>query len=435
MKDFNQSQKPLYDCVEKYVANNPTRFHMPSHKGEAFCGLYKSAKYDITELDFSDNLIYPNGVIKEAEELLADFYGVDNAFMCTSGATTGLFVSLFVAKSKGKKILLSRNSHKSIYNAISVLGLEPVFLDVEYDEYGFPLPLSVDLIKNGIAQNKDVSTVLVTSPDYFGRVADLEEIAKICQDKLLICDGAHGAHFAFCDDLTLRGELFADICVLSMHKTLPCFTGSAVVLCKNEYIDKVKKGREIFHTSSPYYPAMASMDYARYEVSSQKYYQGFKEFIEELGFDKIPTYDYCKLLLKGGEELDKRLKEQGIFCECIFGDYLLFILTPWDKQKISVLKNAVSSFKKSEKNIKQVKKESFTPRRITPFSEVSAKDGEYVPLEKCVNRILASEIGLYPPGVPIFIRGEVVDEKGLEFLIENKKYLFGVDSGRVYVVK
>ncbi len=424
---------PLYDSVKDYVDKLPARFHMPSHKGKRLASLYSGSEFDITELDFSDNLLSANGVILESEALLAEFYGVDRAFMCTSGATTGLFSALYVAKLKGKKIILSKNSHKSVYNALSVLNLEPCFIEVEYDEYGLPLPVSSAQIAQAIKDYPEAESVLITTPDYFGRVSDVQKISEICKDKLLIADSAHGAHFAFDDSLSERAELYADICVLSMHKTLPCFTGSALILCKESYAEQVKKGRETFHTSSPYYPSMISMDYARAHVSN-KAFPELKKLLDSLGFSRIPTYDYTKLILRGGDKLDSYLKERGIYPECVFGNYVLLIVVPWDKEELLRMKKALDGFNYEELDNREIQ---IFPKgeRVLSFNEVTDKPCVYIPIEESAGRITLGEVGLYPPGVPVLIRGELIDENRLKILLKNKKSLFGVDSGRVCVLK
>ena len=63
--------KPLYDKICEYVAKNPARFHMPAHFGTGDNPLFSSAKYDVTELDFSDNLQNPTGAILTRGELTA----------------------------------------------------------------------------------------------------------------------------------------------------------------------------------------------------------------------------------------------------------------------------------------------------------------------------------------------------------------------------
>lgn len=425
---------PLYQSVCDYVDQKNVRFHMPSHKGYKFSKLYNGSDFDITELDFSDNLLSADGVIKQSEELLARFFCVDNAFMFTSGSTTALFSSLFVAKAVGGKILLSKNSHKSIFNAIAILGIEPVFCEVDYDEYGFPIPITANQISYYIQNDDDIKSVLITTPDYFGRVCELDEIRKVCSDKLLISDSAHGAHFAFTQDLTQRAELIADICVMSMHKTLPCFTGSAIATCKNKWSDLLKKGRQLFHTSSPYYPSMISMDYVRayFSNNSKECFASLKKEIQS--FDRLKTYDYTKLLLKGGKKLSDFLIQNGIYPECVFGDYVLCIALPWDMKGIKKLKRVLAKFKYSASDSVCIPSNVNGDRKVA-YNDVIFRECEWINLEKSQGRISAGEIGLYPPGTPIIIRGEIIDEIRLKILLNNKNNLFGVDSNRVCVLK
>lgn len=426
---------PLYNGVLDYAKDKKiTRFHMPSHKGKSFSPLYNGSSFDITELDFSDNLLKSEGIIKQAEDLLATQYQVDNAFMFTAGSTCAIFASIYVAKQIGGKILLSKNSHKSVYNAISVLGIEPVFCDVEYDEDGFPLPISAKIISNSIKKYPDIKSVFITSPDYFGRVCDLDKIRTVCKDLLLIADSAHGAHFAFTQDLTERAEKVADICALSMHKTLPCFTGSSIATCKSKWASLLKKGREIFHTTSPYYPSMISMDYAR-AMLRKKGVNLFEKLKKEIvTFDRVQTYDYTKLLLRGGEHLSDYLKQNKIYPECVFGNFVLCIVLPWDIAKLKKLKKVLSKYKAVETKTSPLP--SFDNQKlVVPFNEVIFSDFEWINLEDAEKRISASEVGLYPPGTPIVIRGEIFDKNKINFLLKNKNTLFGVDSGRVCVLK
>lgn len=407
---------------------------MPSHKGKKFNSLYYGSDFDITELDFSDNLLSSSGAIKHAEELLATFYSVDNALMFTSGSTTAIFASIFVAKKLGGKILLSKNSHKSVFNAISILEVEPVFCEVDYDENGFPMPVSPEKIEKAISLDKDIKSVLITSPDYFGNVCELEKIRAICKDVLLISDSAHGAHFAFTEELTCRAELVADIAVMSMHKTLPCFTGSAVATCKDKWVNALNSAREIFHTTSPYYPAMISMDYVRASLGdcSKDLFKSLKYKLSKI--QSLKTYDYTKLLLKGGEKLSDFLKENGIYPECVFGNYVLCIVLPWDLKGLNKIYKLLRKFKVSD--AEPIISQNFGKGECAmPFNDVLFAEYEWVDIDKSLGRISAKEIGLYPPGVPTVIRGEIIDENRLKILLENKNSLFGVDSGRICVVK
>ena len=430
---MKKTATPLYDAVKKYVGSRPTRFHMPGHKGKGG-GLYKSAKFDVTELDFSDDLLKSEGVIKESEQLFADTYGVDSALIFTTGATGGLFATLYAVKCRTDKLILSKNSHKSVFNAMSVLGIEPCFIDVEYGD-GLPNVLTANKVKEAIDRYPDAGAVLITTPDYFGRIVDINAIKEAIGSRMLVADSAHGAHFVYTSDLVDRVENVADIAVLSMHKTLPCFTGGAIVTAKEDYVTNLKKGRRLFHTSSPQYLTMVSMDYAR-GLMTQKGVHGYRKMKEKLAkfnFQKLDNYDYTKLVLKGGVKLEQKLKSCGIYPECVCGDWVVLILTIGDERYLK----KVYKIAKSE-NQSVVDTNYFdAPRleRVCKFSECISCETKAVDIENSVGEVLAEEVGLYPPGVPQFFRGERITEEGKEFLLKHKKSLFGVDSNKVIVLK
>ena len=435
--DFSQKlNAPLFNAVNEYVGKKPARFHMPSHKGVSGIPLYSSACYDVTELDFSDNLLQANGVIKEAEELIANKYGVDKALMCTGGATSGLFATLYCVSQKTKKIILSKNSHKSIYNAMSVMGLTPCFCDVSYDDDGIPNVLSANDILRSREKNPDAGAVLITSPDYFGRICDLEKIREASEGLLLVADAAHGGHFAYTKLLENRVERIADVTVVSVHKTLNCYTGSAIVLCKNEFYRILCRGRELFHSTSPQYLSMISMDYSRalFEKFGEKMYSDLKAKLGELNLTDFENYDFCKIMLRGGESLSDFLKDRGIYPECVYGDFVLLIATPFDMENLEKVKKALVDFERGD--FVQTKPQSY-PKGVerVPFQDCFSRPIEYVPISQAVGRVLGAEVGLYPPGTPVFVRGEELSEEGVEFLLNWKKSLFGVDSDCICVLK
>lgn len=440
MKDISLQKlnTPLYDAMCEYVGKKPMRFHMPSHKGMGSVDLYSSAPYDITELDFSDNLLKAEGVIRETEKLFAKTYGVDEALMFTCGATSGLYAALYCVKQKTNKIILSENSHKSIYNAISVMGLEPCFCPTEYDLDGVPLPITADLVKKARVMHPDAGAVLVTTPDYFGRVCEMLSIKEACKDLLLVSDSSHGGHFVFAEDLQNRAEQYADITVLSLHKTLNCYTGSCVVLCKNEFYRILCKGRELFHTTSPHYLCMASMDYSRgfFEKNGSSLYGELKSKLYNAGLLRFDNYDFCKVVLEGGEELSEYLKQNGIYPECVYGKFVILIFTPFDTPFVDKLKSVLDGFALVREHCELPYSTEFPmAEEVVSFSECFSKSIEYVRVEQASGRILAGEIGLYPPGVPIMRRGQKLNDECVQFLLNYKNSLFGVDSDCVCVLK
>ena len=133
--------KPLYDKICEYVAKNPARFHMPAHFGTGDNPLFSSAKYDVTELDFSDNLQNPTGAILESEKECAKTYGAKNCFYLTSGSTTGVFIAMCAMRNRTDEIIVARSSHKSVYAAARTLGFKVRYIPSSFDKNGIPLPV------------------------------------------------------------------------------------------------------------------------------------------------------------------------------------------------------------------------------------------------------------------------------------------------------
>jgi len=53
-------------------------------------------------------------------------------------------------------------------------------------------------------------------------------------------------------------------------------------------------------------------------------------------------------------------------------------------------------------------------------------DKEWVNIETCLNRIVATNIMLYPPGIPIKAIGESIKENDINFIKEYKEKLQGI---------
>ena len=102
-RGFRLSQLPLIDGVARYVRENNISLCMPGHKGgNGFLDtpkgveLYKDIiKYDITEVEGVDNLHHPEGIIKEAEDLLADYYESRKSYFLVNGSTSGNMAMIF----------------------------------------------------------------------------------------------------------------------------------------------------------------------------------------------------------------------------------------------------------------------------------------------------------------------------------------------------
>lgn len=420
MKAFLTDKKILAECriytmLCAAAKKKHLSFHTPGHK---------IGKWDITELSFSDNLSAPRGCILQAEKEIAEILGAKKSFILTDGSTSGVFSMLHAAKSAGvKKLLVIEPVHKSVYNACAVLGVSPSAF-VNSDEF-FKNP--------SLLQEAD--GILCTSPDYYGNVAKLKDLRALCdkEKKLLIVDGAHGGHLHF--DKPLYAGAFADIWVDGVHKDLPAFTQGAVVSAKNEkFADLLQAAVDIFRTTSPSYPIMASVEYAVKYPKNPTLETAVRSFAEKHAPYAMINDDWTKLCIPFGEksfEVEKQLEREGVFAEFCDGNAIVFYLSPATKTK---------DFKRLCKRLEKLFElyPLITDNRIPAPSVLQKIDKtaevERLDLEQAVGRIAASDCGLFPPCTPLIRRGEKIEKEKIE-LLQKANNVFGIIENRILVFK
>lgn len=446
---------PLYDMLKNY-AEEKNRFHTPAHSGaivDKFCDksdthlLYASAPFDITELSFSDNLNSPTGVIKKAEALMAEAYGVKESLFFTSGATTAIFTALCAIRTKTDKIAVDLFSHKSVFSACRFLNFEITIIARKFDDEGFPLPLCANDVLTALESDTQIKAVTVTSPDYFGNALDVEAIAKVVHSKnaLLFVDEAHGSHFAFSSLLPPPATKFSDLTVNSLHKTLPVFTGGAVLNINCELSTQCALYRANFHTSSPSYVTLGSLDYARavFQSDGEEMYQNLNFAIRSLINDN-PRYDFknTEYLLHDFSRLvidvdACELECQNVFCDMSWGRYSVFICTPYNIDRIAILSKVLKKLSPTAKNefAKQRGCELNTlefPTKLMPFDRDCAT--EFVPLNNSIGRASAVDVGCYPPGVPVIFAGERITSDKINFLMRGENSIFNLVRDKICVI-
>ena len=297
-------------------------FHTPGHK---------RAGMDITELSYSDNISNPTGVILDAEREIAQILGAEKSFILTDGSTCGVFSMLYALKAAGlRSLAVPVFSHPCVFHACKVLGLETVPLRQEY-AYGLPKSLSKEILREGLDR---ADALLLTSPDYYGFLVPLKEARALCDEykKPLVIDGAHGGHLHFGQN---HAGKYADLWVDGVHKSLPACTQGAVVSAKNgTWGAFLKEGVQIFRTTSPSYPIMASVEYAVKYPRNERIELLANEF--KIAHGCVKNDDWTKILVPFGEYSDSAqtfLEERGVYPEFNDGNYLLFYLSPCTKPR------------------------------------------------------------------------------------------------------
>ncbi len=262
----------MYNELKKLAESELYPFHMPGHKRNIDDPLLGGAfKLDITEIDDFDNLHHPEGIIGELQDRMKKLFGGDRAYFLVNGSSSGILSAISAAVPRGGRILMARNSHKSAYNAVYLQELEVTYIyPEEIPEWEMNGGFSPEKIERALQDDKEIKAVFLPSPTYEGCVSDIRQISEICHKcgVPLIVDSAHGAHFGLYSDFTEKWKCpdasaqGADIVIESLHKTLPSFTQTAMVLMNDGFVDKklFERFYSIYQTSSPSYVFMAGVD-------------------------------------------------------------------------------------------------------------------------------------------------------------------------------
>lgn len=256
-------------------------FHMPGHReGRIFPPLDQASllSLDTTELSTTGDLSEPHAHVQEAYQLAARFFGAGRTWFITSGTTTSIFIMLASVLGPGDKIILPRAVHLAAVHAVALLDLDPVFVkapqgrtfpDGQPDEEAFLAALN---------QHPDARALLVTRPDYYGRVVSLDKLAPACRRlrTALLVDEAHGAHWVAAPGFlpATALSLGASLSCQSGHKTLPALTPSSLLHISQGALeeglvdpDRLARMVKVFQTSSPSFLIAASLDWARADLA------------------------------------------------------------------------------------------------------------------------------------------------------------------------
>lgn len=440
--------------LNKFKGKDKKRMHVPGHKNAwHFKACFPVAPIDVTELSYSDDLNCPSGVIQRAQADIAEIAGAKKAYITTDGSSSGVMCMMFAAAKYGNKIIVPRNSHKSVFNACRLMNVEPVIVQGEETD-GVLTPPSPELIETLIVNDVNISGMIIATPDYYGNIAPLEEYANVLKKygRLLFCDQAHGAHLLLNEGRAGYAGVYADMWVDGVHKGLPALTQGAVLYVNNEkLIDKAEEALSIFRTTSPSYPVMASVEYGiKYYVNNPKnlakIHAALAEFKNELQALKIklyPSADWSKLAVDfmpldiSPYLAQSLLEKRGIYPEMNDGRYILFYLSPAiEPGDLAELKNALISICSSRKLKGTYKELPPIPvaDRTYSFLYSLRKKSEWVEISKAVGRMCAGNCGITPPCLPIIIAGELVTEQAASIL-KNAVKTFGVKEGKIKVVK
>ena len=461
--------------LEEYSKAGYVPMHMPG--GKRNTEYASTSELDITEIDGFDNMHNADGIIKNASDRAAKLYGADKTLMLVNGSTAGILSAICGATKRKGKIIVARNCHVSVYNALIIAQLEPVYVIPEVDEStGIYRGLTLEQVRKCVESNRDAQAVIITSPTYEGVVSEVREIVSYLHEMKipLIVDEAHGAHFQFSNYFpTSAVELGADLVIQSFHKTLPAMTQTAILHNCSGRVDGrlIRRFMGIYQTSSPSYILMASID-ACMDTMAAEGHEMFREFTKmleqarkrlsqcryicladpEKDVNGVFDYDRSKLIfstvnstLTGAQLYDILLERYHIQMEMETETYALALAAVGDREEgFERLCQAIEEIDREEEQ--KVKKLDLTGmeeremdakamhcvlNQVLSVSEAMETESESCILEECIGRISAEFAYLYPPGIPLLTPGEQITGKfirNIKIYTEEGLYLQGLED-------
>lgn len=438
----------LYRKLEDYSKTDYYPFHMPGHKRNmsSIDGEFPFER-DITEISGFDNLHHPEGVIKEAQEALAELYGTKESFFSVNGSTAALLAAISASVKKGGQILMARNCHKAVYHGIYLRNLVPTYIYPQAEpELGINGEISPSRVERQLEENPEIEAVIITSPTYDGVVSDVRKIAEIVHEygAVLIVDEAHGAHFRFSEYFPESAvEMGADLVIQSFHKTLPAMTQTAVLHRVTDRVDseKLRRFLGIYQTSSPSYILMASLDACvdKMKRDGENMFREFSCNLEKarnrlekceyicLKSPKGYDFDRSKLILAtnrstlNGPRLAEILRNQfHIETEMETERYVIAMAAVGDTEEgfrrlcsaiEEIDRGEAVKIKESKTGMKEQAEENYRcgeAKQIMTVSDAMDAETKRCPLAESVGKVSAEFAYIYPPGIPLLVPGEQI---------------------------
>ena len=488
-----EKQPGLLERLTEYAGSDAYPFHMPGHKRREIPdgipgGFPDPYGIDITEIDGFDNLHHAEGILKDAMDEAAAIYGTDRSWYLVNGSTCGILSAVFATTENGGKILTARNCHKAVYHAICLNRLEAEYLyPEEITEFGINGGIRAEDVRKALEKDAmhcagnsgdvrgkitKIQAVLITSPTYEGVVSDIRVIADVAHEYgiPLIVDEAHGAHLEYADQChsfpKSALEYGADIVIQSLHKTLPCFTQTAILHVKGKLVDQDRVSRylSMFQTSSPSYLFMAGMErcirymdgdgrneMVRYEERLEHFMKRMEglQVLEVLDWEicrkyrTVAGWDPSKIVVSTmraedfhGEELAETLRRKyHLEMEMTAPEYVIAMTSLMDTEEGferlgTALLEIDGALRRRMESGRKEKAASETPEglesklshpvRRTLICEAMDADTERTALQDTVGKVSAEFVYLYPPGIPIITPGEVFTDVIVEKIVAYK---------------
>lgn len=450
----------LLKKIQDYVDAGVCPMHMPGHKR---CDALDEAlpfQLDVTEINGFDNLHQQQGILADLSKNAATLYGSATAFPLINGSSCGIHAAIRAATQPGDTIVVARNCHQSVYYAIELNALKPVYLMPPRDPiFGICGSINPAQVEEVLACHPEAKLIVITSPTYEGVISPIKDIAAQAHARhiALLVDEAHGAHLGLHPGFPAEAICCgADIAVMSLHKTLPALTQTALLHLNSLDICKQAVARElaVFETSSPSYVLLASIDYCLRWLSKHRA-SLFTAYLERLGeldrrlnalnrfkllahgrdclndHPSIYAFDPGKLVISTkdtavtGTQLAWILRNDYLIeIEMAYTDYVMAMTSICDSaENFTRLTDALLEIdttlcmRQTGDNLLRPDLPGVPPLAFTA-SEARGREkaGHISSLSETVGQISLEYVRAYPPGIPLLVPGEIITQEMIDYI-------------------
>lgn len=347
-----------------------------------------------------------------------------------------------------------RHSHRSVYAGVTLAGAVPVYIDALHDaDLDMATTGNVDTARAALRRDPGIRAIHVTRPNYYGFCCDLAPYVALARQYgiPLIVDEAHGTHFAFHEAFPQSAlAAGADIVIQSPHKTLSSLTQSSLLHVNGDGVDvqRLRQTLSMLQSSSPSALLLLSLDIALAQMAQQgkslwavaiKLAEAARGRINRIGAlhcyghtlngrAGIAALDPTKLVVDvsalgmSGFAARAWLQQhckinpefadlRRIVCSITIGD---------GAQSAAVLEAALSALVKAHADgaVGQPKPVGAYEHPIAAMSprQAGARRAVALPRSETIGRVAAEFFIPYPPGIPLLVPGEVIDDAVLQVI-------------------
>jgi arginine decarboxylase len=465
-EELEQGVAPYLEAVASYGFREPTRFHVPGHKGGAGAdaalrnnigedALLVDVPKDTRGIDMAPPTPTPYDL---AETLAADLYGAGRTWFLHNGATQGNHALCLALAPLGETVVVQRNSHGSVVDGLVLSGGVPSWVAPAYEpELGMAHGVTADALAESLEQAPEARAVFVVSPTYYGLAADIAALAEVAhaRDAALVVDQSWGPHFGFHPGVPPSSlAQGADAIITSTHKIVGSLTQSAMLhVAGNGRIDPERLGRTVrlVSSTSPSSLLLASLDSARRQLAIHGQdllghtleaaarardeidaIEGCRVAGEELvGHAGVAAWDPMRIVIDvretgctGYEVADALRRGSDVHVE--LATHATIVLVLGIRQPVIALDRFAHDLAAELELIRKPSPSAailqpaaaMQPDVAIPPREAFLAEAERLEVDAAVGRVSAEAIAGYPPGIPALLPGERITSEVVEYLRE-----------------